>query len=125
MGQWGWKDSYTEADVKSAWSYHGNKEEFAPISFWLDSLREKTIAEMKTSAVVKDSTLMAVNVGRLNAFNEIRNVILAARNNLFIQSQESPKTSSPLDQLSPEARAYAQDNGIIPMQQDNAVADTK
>jgi hypothetical protein len=100
-----------------------NKEEFAPIAFWIDALREKTIKECRQATVVKDPSLMAVQVGRLNAFDEIRSVILSSKHNIFSIPEavvNKPYTNK-ITELSPGAQAYAEANGIIPMQEDKPV----
>lgn len=111
---WGFKSQYTEADIRSALVYLSDKEEFSPIAYWIDNLREKTIRESRQSTVVKDATLMAVQMGRLSAFDEIRSVILSYKRPVIAPTEVVSNTEDN-NSLSPEAMAYAQANGIIPM----------
>lgn len=83
MPQFGNKDKYSEADLISALAYLVNKEEFAPISYWINSLKEKAIIEQRSQLCVTNPTLMAVEVGRLSMADEILRTILSKRSTIF------------------------------------------
>lgn len=125
----GFKDKYTETDLQSALVYHVNTEAFAPITFWIDQLREKVIIEQRQASVVGNPTLMAVESGRLSMIDEVRRTILAKRNTIFdvpqsivvpVKVKKPRQSKSNIDAktgLSIGALKYAKENKIsIPSQ---------
>lgn len=123
--QWGNKSSYSEAELSSALTYYVNQDEFAPIAYWIDQLREKVVIELRSPDAVKNPTLMAVETGRLSMIDEVRRIFISKRATIFDVPQEviAPKkkrskrvkVDANIDAktgLSVGALKYAQENGI-------------
>lgn len=132
MAQWGFKEVYTLEDLSSALSFLVNQESFAPISYWIDQLRERVVAEMRNEKVALNPNLMAIEVGRMSMVDEIRRTLLQKRITAVDapveQKLATPKlkrkravkaTIDPKTGLSIGALKYAKQNKIsIPVRED-------